>query len=193
MLSGITILLGFGYYTLKIKRSPKILHKLQARSFSEIKFFYEKVIIASQKTVNHLSGLNDHKMSVLDESIIYDLSYENSLSHHTVSDFFSQEMQKEIQIEIKGRIILVLVEIAFQGPDKANTVFIGKLLDISRQTVSSDINRLLKLNYIEPYITSQTLQDTRFKYYSLTYKGLTFLQMLKESISLTLLEIEKRN
>jgi DNA-binding MarR family transcriptional regulator len=193
VLSGITIILGFGYYTLKIKRSPKILQKLQAKSFSDVKFFYEKVIVASQKTVNHLTSLNIPKTSVLDESKIYDLTLENSISHHTISDFFSQDMHKEIQVEIKGRIILVLVEIAFQGPDKANTVFIGKLLDISRQTVSGDINRLLKLNYIEPHVTSQTLQDTRFKYYSLTYKGLTFLQMLKESISLTLMEIDKRN
>ena len=107
-----------------------------------------------------------------------------------VNHIFPPDIRKEMKDEIKGRTILVLIEIAFQSPIKSNLVCIAEILSISVPTASRDLKKLLDNQYINEISTNESLLDTRYKFYSLTAKGYLFLHLLKESISITLMQSE---
>lgn len=95
-------------------------------------------------------------------------------------------MQAELKSDLRGRTVSILIELAYQYPNNAHTSYISKMLKIPQPTVTVEIKKLQLLQYIQLAITPTNLQDNRFKFYSLTPKGIIFLHLLKESISLSL-------
>jgi WD40 repeat protein/DNA-binding MarR family transcriptional regulator len=104
-----------------------------------------------------------------------------------VSNLYPEDIQLEMKSQLKGRTMLLLIELAYQGPMKSNSKFISDILNIPHPTVTKDIKKLMDLHYIRQYISSNMLDDTRFKYYTLTEKGFIFLHLLKESLSVTIM------
>ena len=49
------------------------------------------------------------------------------------------------------------------------------------------MKKLLEMKYIKQFMSSEILVDTRYKFYTLTEKGLIFLHLLKESLSISIL------
>ena len=100
-----------------------------------------------------------------------------------IVNLFPLDIQKELKSELRGRTILILIELAYQFPKQAHITAISKALEIPQATVSFEIKKLLALQYIEKTTKLSNLQDTRFKYYSLTAKGTLFLHLLKDSLT----------
>ena len=96
------------------------------------------------------------------------------------------DLKSELKSIVKGKTILILTEIAIQPLTNSHSAFIAEILSIPRQTVSDELKRLIEINYIQPIITTVTLNDARFKHYKITKKGILLLQMLKESINTSL-------
>jgi DNA-binding MarR family transcriptional regulator len=88
--------------------------------------------------------------------------------------------------ELKGRTVLILIEIAYRYPDTTDQVNLYKILNIPRSTFSTDINKLIELQYIKSMINKGNFQDLRFKNYAITQKGFNFLRMLKEMLKISL-------
>jgi DNA-binding MarR family transcriptional regulator len=110
-------------------------------------------------------------------------------NYNIVTNLYPEEMQIELKAELKGRSVLVLIELAFQGPSKSTIGHISKITNIPQPTLSKEIKKLINLGYVKHHTSSNSLNDTRFKYFNLTTKGLTFLHILKESLSYTLMHI----
>ena len=106
-----------------------------------------------------------------------------------ITNLYPEDIQIEMKSQLKGRTILILVELAFQGPMKSNTKLISNTLQIPQPTVTKELKRLLELKYIKSFVNTNVLEDNRFKYFTVTEKGLIFLHLLKETLSLTLLQL----
>ena len=92
---------------------------------------------------------------------------------------------------LKAKSILILSEIAYQPLKNSHLVFISKILSIPKQTISDEIKRLVKLNYLQFERKNETLFDSRFKHYSLTEKGIILLHLFTESTRLALIQVHK--
>ena len=116
---------------------------------------------------------------------------ENETKNYALSvDLFPTDMRRDLSSELRGRSILILIEIAYQYPKHSYVGFISESLKLPQSTISYEIKKLIFLQYIQPVINLSTLQDSRFKYFSLTPKGITFLHLLKESISLGIVKLK---
>ena len=108
----------------------------------------------------------------------------------SISNVFPPEMKLELGSELRGRTVLILIELAFQETNKTNISNLSNILNISHQTVSNEIKRLLSIEYIQPHMSIESLTDSRYKYYALTTKGIVFLHILKESLTQALIHID---
>jgi DNA-binding MarR family transcriptional regulator len=82
--------------------------------------------------------------------------------------------------------VLVLIEIAYNDPETTNPAYLSKILNIPPSTLTNEIKKLQKMNYIEPFISKRVLEDPRYKNYIVSDKGFRFLTLLKETIKFTL-------
>ena len=113
-----------------------------------------------------------------------ELIINNKTTEYTeIINLFPLDIQQELKSELRGRTILILIELAYQFPNHSHVTAISKALEIPQATVSFEIKKLITLQYIEQNLNITNLQDTRFKYYSLTSKGTLFLHLLKESLT----------
>jgi DNA-binding MarR family transcriptional regulator len=81
---------------------------------------------------------------------------------------------------IKGGTILTLIEIAHQYPNDINPTKLSELLKIPPATFSEELKRLTKFQFISPIRSVGILGDARYKYYTITPKGTSFLDILKK-------------
>ena len=94
-------------------------------------------------------------------------------------------LQNELKNNLNGRSILLLMELAIQGPKKSNLKFISNILNIPPSTMAKEIRKLMNLDYIKQNFYSEKFLDNRFKFYSLTKKGISFLQLMSCFLCLT--------
>ena len=66
---------------------------------------------------------------------------------------------------------------------------VAESLKIPLSTAIFEVKKLVFLQYLLPQVTTETLQDNRKKHYILSPKGILFLHLLKESISLSIQSI----
>jgi DNA-binding MarR family transcriptional regulator len=175
------LLLYRSKYTQTNPRNQPFKTLLEPEHFQFLRQLYHKLVmgLANPKTPllsnENLSFTNDIKTSL-------------STSPTIIANLFPPQIRKDITSEIRGRSVLILVELAYQPLENAFSNYFSKALNIPHQTVSFELKKLVELDYIQTLQTPTTLQDTRFKYYKLTHKGTLFLYLLKETIAYTLIQ-----
>ncbi|MHA1983854.1 MAG: right-handed parallel beta-helix repeat-containing protein [Candidatus Hodarchaeales archaeon] len=180
LLLGLLITLGFLYYRSKLKSKsilPGIINTFQPNNLRNL---YHKIII----------GVENAKIELLGEDLTSELLLDFP-ENTGLANIFPEDLRNEMRSDIRGKSVMILTEIAYQPQRNSHSAFVSEILSIPRQTTSDEIKRLLKLQYLQPVITSKTLLDARYKYYSITKKGILFLHLLKESIRVTLMEVHK--
>jgi DNA-binding MarR family transcriptional regulator len=101
-------------------------------------------------------------------------------------EYFPTDFQYDLRSEIKGRTILTLIEIAYQNPSDTNPAKIAKSLNIPPSTLSKEIKKLKELDYLQTHISTQVVQDARYRNFQITSKGFHFLSLLNTALKVTL-------
>ena len=109
----------------------------------------------------------------------------------SVEGNFTSRFRKDIISVLKGRMILTLIEFAHLHPTESNHVSLCKKLDIPPSTLSNQIKKLVKLDYLENSISPKNLYDARYRNYRITIKGISFLHMLREVLNLSIKRVEE--
>ncbi len=91
-------------------------------------------------------------------------------------------IRKDLIAGLKSRMILTLIEIAHNYPYEINHAVLCKKLGIPPSTLSNQIKKLIDLEYLESSLSAITLRDARYRNYSITMKGISFLQLLREAL-----------
>lgn len=123
-------------------------------------------------------------------SFTEDIKTSLSTAPTIITNLFPPQIRKDMTSDLRGRSVLILVELAYQSQENAFSKYFSKVLNIPHQTVSFELKRLNELEYIQILQTPKTLQDTRFKYYQLTQKGTLFLYLLRETIAYSLIQAQ---
>ncbi|MHA1978463.1 MAG: right-handed parallel beta-helix repeat-containing protein [Candidatus Hodarchaeales archaeon] len=116
-----------------------------------------------------------------------------SVESATTESYFSPHIRDVLTSDMKGRTVLVLIEISYQYHDKTHPTQIAKSLNIPLSTLLREINKLIESDYIEPYTSPQVLKDGRFRNYSVTPRGLTFLDSLKDALAISIDKLREKN
>ncbi|MFX0170675.1 MAG: hypothetical protein ACFE9L_02015 [Candidatus Hodarchaeota archaeon] len=169
-------------YNKRLKEVP-FVDFFESKKIDFLKSIREKVVI----------GLDNIKFEFIEES--QDLPYlEAPTSVTSMVEYFPIDIRNELRIEIKGRTVLTLIEIAYQDPSETNPVKLAKSLNIPVSTLSKEIKKLVELEYVESVISSQVIQDGRFRNFKITSKGFSFLSILNNALRMTINRLkEKQN
>ncbi len=111
----------------------------------------------------------------------------------SIVEIFPDPIQQDLRTKMKGRTVLVLIEIAFQNPSETNPLKIAKDLNIPSSTLSKEIKKLSQLEYVKAHISDQVLMDARYRNFQITEKGYQFLYVLNESLRITINRIREEN
>ena len=142
---------------------------------SNLRIIYHKLIV----------GIDNYQSTV--ELPPDQITNHNLRDLQIIGNILPDDISSEMKSGLRGRTLLILVELAYQYPENSYLAFIASNLDISKQTASREIKQLENLGYIEQDITFDNLVDNRFKYFKLTQKGVLFLHLLKETLSVTIM------
>ncbi|UCE13131.1 MAG: right-handed parallel beta-helix repeat-containing protein [Candidatus Heimdallarchaeota archaeon] len=165
-----------GYYLVNTKfRAPSFIEYFQSDRIEFLKPIYHKVIV----------GLESIQTTILPESVVTPLLEEPTMPTSLVT-WFPDDYRVELKTKLKGRTILTLIEIAFQYSEDANLTKLSQALDIPASTLSDELKKLIKLNYLDFHVTPQVLHDGRYRHYIITSKGISFLKILKSALELSI-------
>lgn len=186
MLSLTLVILGFVFVRFKSKtrsNSFQAVHDIfESNQSSFLRAIYHKVII----------GLENSKTNLISDSMTLPALPEIAHTEHLViGNIFPPDIREEMKSDIRGRTVLVLIEIAYQDAMKSYAGYISEALEIPQQTLSDDIRKLQRLDYIKTVISPKMLLDGRFKYFILTAKGYLFLHLLKESLAMAIMKVKE--
>jgi parallel beta-helix repeat protein len=171
-------------YTSRLKPPSVILELFQSDQMDFLKSLYGKVII----------GLENVQSGVIPEPRgLPFLEPIKPPDPTTLIDSFPPNIRKDLKSGLKGRTVLAFIEIAYQLPEETNPMKLAKILDIPPATISYEINRLIKLHYLEPYLSPQVLKDARFRNYTITPKGVSFLRFLKDALDLSIQRVREKD
>lgn len=110
--------------------------------------------------------------------------------NQSVLDVMSIEFQDDFLSEIKGKTVLILVEIAYLDKRRANATNLSKTLQIPIPTLSRELKKLSQLRYVQPFHSEETLRDSRVRCYQITSKGYQFLTHLNHLLKITIKELD---
>jgi parallel beta-helix repeat protein len=176
--------LGIAYflYQTKQKLPTSFVEFFETEQIYNLKTFYHKVII----------GLENISTAMITEKKT--VPVRKPIEPKALSvEFFPLYMKEDLQEGLKGRTVLTLIEIAYQGPDETNPVKLANTLNIPSSTLSNEIKRLIDLNYLETYVSLQAVKDARYRNYKLTPKGVEFLYILKDALELSIRRLKERS
>ena len=143
----------------------------------------------SQKVVIGLDNIKDKGVPEIASSSGETISIENG----SITQYFSSPFHNEFKSEIKGRTVMVLIEIAYQNPSETNPIKIAEGVGIPTSTLSKEIKKLITLNYIDYHISSQVLMDARYRNFKITKKGFEFLNLLNIILKDAIQKVKIRN
>lgn len=165
-----------GYYLVNTKfRVPSFTEYFQSNKIEFLKPIYHKLII----------GLESIQTAIMSEAVATPLLEEPTMPTSLVT-WFPDDYRGELKTKLKGRTILTLIEIAFQYSEDANLTKLAQALDIPASTLSDELKKLIKLNYLDFHVTPQVLHDGRYRHYIITAKGISFLKILKSALELSI-------
>jgi parallel beta-helix repeat protein len=157
----------------------KSIDELDLTSQTEfLKNIYHKVIIGLENIRRGLIKGKKKGISLLEAA--------EPIRTETIETYFTPNIRIDLTSGMKGRTVLLLIEIAYYYPDKTNPAQLAKILDIPPSTLTKEIKRLVNLEYIESYVSQKVLQDGRYRNYTVTQKGVEFLKTLKGALELSI-------
>ncbi|OLS22692.1 MAG: hypothetical protein HeimC3_29660 [Candidatus Heimdallarchaeota archaeon LC_3] len=172
------VVFGLGFLYVRRKKEPSFSKFIQLGEREFLRNIYNKIIV----------GLETAKTNVISfETPNFQLE---GFEVESIINYFPEDIRKELISNIKGRSILVLIEIAYNDPQRTNPAYLSKVLSIPASTLTTEIKKLTKLNYIEPYISKRVLNDPRYKNYTVSEKGYRFLYLMKETLKITLEQMD---
>lgn len=193
--------LGLGYILVnsQSKKNPSFDAFIQAAQLDFLEAINYKIHIALENANTEL--ITEAEASVEETALVGYFPPDESVAvpgldtveQPVLTDYFPPTIRHDLKSGMKGRTVLTLIEIAYQYPDGTNPMTLSKLLNISPASVSNEIKRLTRLQYIESYVSAKALQDGRYRYYSITPKGSIFLQSLKGALDITISRLRKAN
>ena len=183
LVTSLIMVVGVGYFLYTSKRRvPKtIIDFFQSDQIDFFKSLYGKALI----------GLENITTGVIPEPKGFPLL--EPVEPTTLVEYFPFDIKKDLISGLKGRTVLTLIEIAYQYPEETNPMKLAKTLDIPPTTVSYEINRLRELEYLEPFVSPQVLKDGRFRNYTITPKGASFLRTLKGALELSIRRLREKD
>ncbi len=183
-LLSITFSGGLGYLVYSVKFKEKsFIDFFESKKIEFLKSIREKVVI----------GLDNIGHGFIEES--HDLpSLETPTMVNSMAEYFPSDIRNDLRVEIKGRTVLTLIEIAYQDPSETNPIKLAKSLNIPPSTLSKEIKKLVDLQYVESYVSTQVIQDGRYRNFKITTKGFSFLSILNNALRVTINRLkEKQN
>ena len=183
----VIIAIGFtiGFVLYRTKQQKKYSFDLNKfDDFDKLKALNHKVIIG-------LDYAKDDFDKPLEISLV--AGEDVSSVSGSIVNYFPIGFQSDLKSEIKGRTVMVLIEIAYQNPSETNPVKIADGIGIPLSTLSKEIKKLVRLNYVESHVSHQVLLDTRYRNFKLTTKGFEFLNILNVVLKNTIKQIQTRN
>ncbi|MFX0184807.1 MAG: hypothetical protein ACFE95_17125, partial [Candidatus Hodarchaeota archaeon] len=186
ILAGIAILMacvGTGYILLnsKLRRPKSFIEFIQSEQIDFLKSLYHKVII----------GLENVAVGMITEQVKTPLL--ESAEPMSLAEYFPSDIRDNLKSGMKARTVLTLIEIAFQYADETHPMYLSRILDIPPSTLSAELRKLTELNYIEFHVSPKALQDGRFRNYTVTSKGVSFLRILKGALELSIKRMKEKN
>jgi DNA-binding MarR family transcriptional regulator len=165
LILGSIIVLGGGIWKYRpIIQQKSILQIIQSEKHEWLTTLSHKIII----------GLDNIKSEFIDELPLVADVKTVSLSS-SIAEIFPLDLRHDLQHNMKGRTVLTLIEMAYLGPHDTTLTKISKSLEIPLPTLSKEIKKLEIAGYVETYLTTQMLQDARFKNFTITKKGFELL------------------
>ncbi|MHA1990892.1 MAG: ABC transporter substrate-binding protein [Candidatus Hodarchaeales archaeon] len=177
-LFGIVSVLSYFLYQRFSKRDTYFSDFIQESPLTFLKSIYHKLII----------GIENVKTDLITTPI--DFTSLETTDSSSIIDFFPVHFHQDMISGLKGRSVLVLIEIAYQYPSDTNPTNIANALNISPTTLSGELKRLEKLDYIKTHVSRKVLSDSRYKNFVPTEKGIQFLQFLKIGIKIAINRLE---
>jgi len=174
---------GIGYFLYK-KRVPAqetFIEFILSDKIESLKAIYHKLIVGLDN-IKNIGFIGVEEIPKLPPA----LEDQSSLI-----GYFPSEIRDDLQSGIKIRTVLTLTEIAYQDPSETNLIHLSKVLDLPTSTLSNEIKKLEELGYIEYFVSSKVLEDARYRTYSITPKGITLLNMLKDALRLAITRLKK--
>ena len=175
LLIGCAIAAGFYFVKTKKFKAPSFTDYFQSDKIEFLKSIHHKAII----------GLESIQTAIMSEVVVTPLLEEPTMSTSLVT-WFPDEYRVELKTKLKGRTILTLIEIAFQYSEDTNLTNLAQALDIPTSTLSDELKKLVKLNYLDYHKTPRVLHDGRYRHYIITAKGISFLKIMKSALELSI-------
>ncbi|MFX0090630.1 MAG: hypothetical protein ACFFBD_02615 [Candidatus Hodarchaeota archaeon] len=110
----------------------------------------------------------------------------------SIVEYFPSDIREDLQHNIKGRTVLTLIEIAYLDPSETNPAKLARSLNIPPSTLSKEIKKLIDLQYVKTYVSAQVLQDARYRNFTITPKGFTFLSLLDNSLRIAIDRLKRK-
>jgi parallel beta-helix repeat protein len=182
-LSGLIVTGALSYYAYnsQIFRQKSFVDYFQSEKIEFLKPIYHKVIV----------GLENITTAIISETIESPL-LEEPTTPTSLAKWFPTDYRSELKSELKGRTVLTLIEMAFLYAEEANLTILAQNLDIPQSTLSNELRKLVKLNYLDFHVSPQVLHDGRSRHYIITSKGISFLKILKSALELSIRRIKEK-
>jgi parallel beta-helix repeat protein len=178
----LALIAGIIIYNLKFKVPAPFFEYFQSDQIEFLRMIYHKVVI----------GIENLKVGIIPELATQPLLEPQTIieildtsERFSLIPYFPSDIQ-EILKTIKGRTALVLIEMAYQDIHETNPTKLSQSLNIPPTTISDEIKRLVKLEFIKSQIKPSFIQDARFRYYNITSKGSSFLTSLKGALEVSI-------
>ncbi len=180
------LIIFLGYFWLKFRsEKPKSFYEIiQAAQLDFLQTIHQKVVIA----LDNIS-LASIKAGVIPEAV--DMPSMETPEELNLVEYFPSDFRDDLVYEMKGRTVLTLIEIACQYPHETNPTRLSRILKIPPSTLSADIKRLIKLQYIEHHV--EISRDARYRVYSVTIKGYRFLYTMKSALEISIIRLKERH
>ncbi|MFX1513949.1 MAG: hypothetical protein ACFFCQ_15300 [Promethearchaeota archaeon] len=173
---------GFGYFRLnpRFRGQETFVALMQSSKTEFLKNIRHKVII----------GLDNIKTDFIADS--KDIPQLEAVTQASMVEYFPSSIRNDLRSEMKGRTVLTLIEIAYQDPKETNPTKLAQSLKIPTSTLSKEIKKLVDLQYVEAFVSTQILQDARYRNFAITSKGFMFLSTLNEALQITIDRLKEK-
>jgi DNA-binding MarR family transcriptional regulator len=175
--------IGLGYFFLnsRLRRPKSFVEFIQSEQIDFLRSLYHKVIV----------GLENIAVGMITEQV--EIPLLEPTEPGSLAEYFPSDIRENLKSGMKARTVLTLIEIAFQYADETHPMYLSRILDIPPSTLSAELQKLTELNYIEFHVSAKTLQDGRFRNYTITPKGVSFLRILKGALELSIRRMKEKS